>query len=53
MVDGNGTNSALIKTVYTSGAEDLTTDLTIKVSATGVANDDVVQKNLTIKIYSQ
>lgn len=53
MVDANGTNAVLIKTVYTTGTEDLTTDLTIKVSATGTANNDVVQKNLTIKIYSQ
>jgi hypothetical protein len=53
MVDANGTNAVLIKTKYTAGTEDLTTDLTIKVSATGVADNDVVQKNLTIKIYSQ
>jgi hypothetical protein len=53
IVDGNGTNAVLIKTVYTSGAEDFTSDLVIKVSATGTANDDVTQNSLTIKIYSQ
>jgi len=53
IVEGNGTNSVLIKTSYTAGAENLTTDLIVKVSATGVATDDIVQKNLTIKLYLQ
>jgi len=53
LVNGNGTNAVLVKTVYTAGAEDLTTDLVIKVSATGTSNNDVVQKCLTIKVYVQ
>jgi hypothetical protein len=53
MVSANGTNAVLIKTVYTACTENLTTNLTIKASATGIANNDVVQKNLTIKIYGQ
>lgn len=53
IVEGNGTNSVLIKTVYTSGAEDLTTALDIKINATGVATNDIVQRNLTIKLFLQ
>lgn len=53
IVDGNGTNSVLIKTVYMEGSEDLTSDLIFKVIATGTTDNDVVQKSLTTKIYSQ
>lgn len=53
IVEGNGTNAVLQKTVYTAGTEDLTTDLGIKISATGVSNDDIIQKNLTIKLFLQ
>jgi len=53
IVEGNGTNSVLIKTVYTSGSEDLTTKLDIKISATGIATNDIIQRNLTIKLYLQ
>ena len=53
IVEGNGTDSVLIKTVYTLGAENLITDLIIKVSATGTSSDNITQKNLTIKLYIQ
>ncbi len=53
IVEGNGTNAVLIKTAYTSGSENLTTKLAIKISATGVATNDITQKNLTIKLYLQ
>ena len=53
IVDGNGTNSVLIKTDYTAGTENLANDLVIKVSATGIATNDITQKNLTIKLYLQ
>ena len=53
IVEGNGTNSVLIKTSYTAGTENLATDLVIKVNATGVATNDITQKNLTIKLYLQ
>ena len=53
IVSGNGTNAVLIKTVYTSGAETLANSLDIKCTAIGTSNDDILQKNLTIKIYRQ
>ena len=53
IVEGNGTNSVLIKTEHNSASQDLATDLVIKVSATGIATNDIVQKNLTIKLYIQ
>ncbi len=53
IVEGNGTNTVLVKTSYTAGAEDLTTALFIKVNATGVTTNDIIQKNLTIKLFLQ
>ena len=53
IVEGNGTNSVLIKTSYTAGTKILANDLIIKVSATGVATNDITQKNLTIKLFLQ
>lgn len=53
IVSGNGTNAALLKTVYTLGAEDLATALTIKATAVGTADNDIIQKGLTINIIRQ
>ncbi len=40
-------------TVKVPMLEVLATDLAIKVSATGIATNDITQKNLTIKLYIQ
>lgn len=53
IAEGNGTDPVLIKTSYTAGTEDLSTDLIIKVSATGTSSDNITQKNLTIRLYLQ
>jgi hypothetical protein len=53
IVNGNGTNAVLIKTVYTDGTEDLTTSLEIKMTAVGTATDDIVEEGMITRIHLQ
>ncbi len=53
IVEGNGTNSVLIKTVSTATTKDLMSKLIVAFNATGGAGNDILQNSLTIKAFIQ